>query len=163
MGCLTPDFLKQLTQCCGYRLKAHLPLAWSAAASQHFCKSDPRVRNDASRKRSHNQSWEKCLVHTTCSIRIHWKGTEQIWLSWRAFIGKASSRALQSLATHNPDCSTCPCFILLTVFWLTFFDCSSIFLSLSAPRNSLWLTSIIHSFHSDASLQLVAVKLKAIS
>ena len=158
MRCLTPDFLNQLTQHCGYWFKAHLPLTWSAAASQHFCKSDPLVCNDASRKRSHKQSQEKCLVHTTCSIRIHWQKhwanpslqcTIQVSLHWEGIIlcPAISSYIQPRLLVY----STCPCFILLTASsFLNFFF-------IICPRNSLQLTSIIHSSHSDASLQFGVV------
>lgn len=121
MRCLMPDSLNQLMQHCGYQFKAHLALTWSAATSQHFCKSGPRVRNDAPWKRPHKQSWEKCLVHTTCSIRIHWKRhwanpalhcTIQVSLHWEGFVlCPAISRHRQPRPLVH---STCPCSILLT-------------------------------------------------
>lgn len=158
MRCLTPDFLNHLMQHRSYQFKAHLPLTWSAAASQHFCKSDPKVRNDTSQKRSHKQSREKCLVHTTCSIRIHWQRhwanpalrcTIQVSLHREDIV---SCPAISSYIQPRPLVhSTCPCFVLLIA------PSFLIFFSLSAPRKSLQLTSIIHSSHSDISLQFVVV------
>lgn len=126
---LMPDFLNQLTQHRGYQFKAHLPLTWSAAASQHFCKSDSRVSNDASQKRSHRWSQEKCLVHRTCSIRIYWQRhwakpafqcTVQLSLHQD---GTALCPAISSYIQHRPLVhSTHPHFILLTApLFLIFF------------------------------------------
>lgn len=119
-SCLT---LNQLTHHHSYRFTAHLPLAWSAAASQHFCISDPRVHNNASRKRSHKQSWEKCLVHTTCSIRIHWR---------RHWANPTLQRTIQA-SLHREGIASCPAVSGYTQPRLLVHSACSCFILLTAP------------------------------